>query len=117
MAHRLRWLAIAALLTTGASPAPPPPLEALELGPALPGPPRFGPRTPLWPGEAPSFGASVLIWKGWLYAYAGGAQTHLARVRPQALDRPARYAYWDGRAWAPRWQQAAALPGSGPELS
>lgn len=72
----------------------------------------------LWPGEAPSFGASVLASGEWLYMYAGGASTHLARVKPDQLDDPAAYSYWAGaRGWRPDWHEAVALPGSGPEVS
>lgn len=80
--------------------------------------PRFGPPKALWPGEAPSFGASALLHGQWLYVYAGGADTHVARVAPDRLDEPGAYTYYagDGR-WSGDWKAARALPGSGPELS
>ena len=72
----------------------------------------------LWPGEAPSFGASVLSHDGRLYLYAGGAATHLARVAPGRLDRIEAYEYFAGAGrWSRDWREAQALPGSGPELS
>jgi hypothetical protein len=54
----------------------------------------------------------------WVYLYAGGGATQLARVKPTQLDDPAAYSYWGGaRGWVPDWHQAASLPGSGPEVS
>jgi hypothetical protein len=80
--------------------------------------PRFGPPKALWPGEAPSFGASVLAHGEWLYVYAGGADTHVARVAPDRLDQPGSYRYYAGEGrWSADWKAARALPGSGPELS
>lgn len=74
-------------------------------------------RTPLWTGEAPSFGASVLRWQEAWYLYAGGARTHLARANGP-LDRPGSYRYWaGGDRWVTDPKQAVDLPGSGPEVS
>jgi hypothetical protein len=83
-----------------------------------PGSLRFLAGKPLWAGTAPSFGASALVHDGWLYCFAGGGETHLARVRPEQLDDPAAYRYWaGGERWSPQVAEAAALPGSGPEVS
>lgn len=74
-------------------------------------------KTPLWAGDAPSFGASVLSWQGAWYLYAGGAKTHLARAKGP-LDRADSYRYWAGEGrWVADPLKAVALPGSGPELS
>lgn len=71
---------------------------------------------PLWPADAPGFGASVLRWHGAIYAYAGGPRTYLARLEGEPDDARA-YRYWDGGRWLRDWHHAAPLPGSGPELS
>ncbi|MBM3269510.1 MAG: DUF4185 domain-containing protein [Candidatus Sericytochromatia bacterium] len=73
--------------------------------------------TPLWDGQAPTYGTSAMVWKGALYVFAGGAATFLARVRPDQLGRPAGYAYWAGGDWTPEATRAAKLPESGPEMS
>ncbi len=74
-------------------------------------------RVPLWKGDEPSFGASVLEWQDAWYLYAGGAQTHLARATGP-LDRPGSYRYWAGDdRWVTDPKQAAPMPGSGPEVS
>lgn len=80
--------------------------------------PAFTDTRPLWPGEAPSFGASVLRHGEHLYLYAGGASTHLARVAPDRIADPKAYTYFaGGSSWRQDWREAAALPGSGPEVS
>lgn len=78
---------------------------------------RFTAREPLWGPGAPAYGSSVLAHDGWLYCYAGGTPTRLARVRADRPDEAGAYAYWTGSAWSADAQAAAALPGSGPELS
>jgi hypothetical protein len=86
---------------------------------AAPGPsPAFSRPVTLWPGEAPSFGGSVMQHGGWLYAYAGGGATHLARVSPATPDKPEAYTYYAGEGrWSPSWREAMPLPSSGPEPS
>lgn len=80
-------------------------------------PSHFAIKPALWPGEAPTFGTSALVRDKMLYLFAGGAQTHLARM-PLGDPTKSRYSYWagDGR-WVDDWREAAALPESGPEMS
>lgn len=80
--------------------------------------PQFTQSRGLWPGAAPSFGASAMVHANWVYVYSGGADTHLARVAPDRIDQPEGYTYYAGAGrWSATWKEARALPGSGPELS
>lgn len=69
-----------------------------------------------WGPEAPSFGAGVLQEGGWTYLYAGGAQTHLARVPSAQVGSPGAWRYWTGRGWGPGLAGAASVAASGPEV-
>lgn len=80
--------------------------------------PRFVPGPLLWTGGAPAFGASALAVGGWIYVYAPGPITRLARVRPARIAERDAYRYWAGRGrWTASWRSAAALPSAGPEAS
>lgn len=81
-------------------------------------PPRqFKALPALWDGSAPSFGASAMVHDGYLYLYAAGDKTYLAR-KPVGRPDAGPYSYWAGDGkWASDVKAAAALPGSGPELS
>ncbi|MBM3274296.1 MAG: DUF4185 domain-containing protein [Candidatus Sericytochromatia bacterium] len=73
---------------------------------------------PLWGGKSPTYGTSVLAWKGSHYVYAGGPVTYLARIRSGRPGKGSDYSYWDGTGrWAADAGKAARLPGSGPEMS
>lgn len=77
----------------------------------------FAPGISLGGRETPLWGSSVLVHGGYLYLYAGGAPTRLARMpvgNPQDL-RGLRF--WNGRDWVSDAREAASLPASGPELS
>ena len=71
----------------------------------------------LWPGDSPTFGTSAMEWKGNMYLYAGGAKTYLARNTMSRLAEPGGYAYWSEGGWRSKWQDAARLPESGPEMT
>jgi hypothetical protein len=73
---------------------------------------------PLWGGKTPTFGTSVLGWKGSHYVYAGGLVTHLARLGSGRPGQASAYSYWDGTgSWVSDVGKAAPLPESGPEMS
>lgn len=76
----------------------------------------FTARKRLWPGNAPSFGASALVRHGDLYLYAGGASTYVARA-PLGAPDTARFEYWAGDRWSPNWHDATSVATSGPEVS
>ncbi len=72
----------------------------------------------MWRQGAPPFGGSALEHGGWLYVYAPGRPTYLARVRPAQVGAVKAYRYWaGGNRWAHDWQGARPLPDSGAEAS
>jgi hypothetical protein len=80
-------------------------------------PTRFVKKPAIWGEGAPSFGASAMIHGGFLYLYAAGDKTYLAR-RPVGKTEVSAYRYYGEKGqWVKDWKAAAALPGSGPEMS
>jgi len=81
-------------------------VDAREL-PHATGAPAAGPERPVT-----TWGAAVLLDGGWLHVYGireGDAKgLLLARVRPDAVARPAAWRFWDGAAWT--GDPAAAAP-------
>lgn len=71
----------------------------------------------VWGANAPLYGSSVLTHAGKVYLYAGGSPTRLARVAPEQVADLSAHEYWTGQGWSKNAAAAAALPGSGPELS
>ena len=71
-------------------------IDVVDLGPDDPDPSR-----PMW-------GAASAVVGGWVYLYgtarprgatSGGFSLRVARVRPDQLLHPDRWAFWDGRRW------------------
>lgn len=77
----------------------------------------FEAREVVWGDGAPLYGSSVLTHAGKVYLFAGGDPTRLARVAPDKVADLAAHEYWTGKGWSKDPRAAAALPGSGPELS
>lgn len=88
-------------------------LAARRPGPGV----RFTPRLVLGGAHTPLWGSSALPEGQWLYLYAGGTPTRLARLPRRLTGAPAALEVWTGRDWSRDTAAAAALPDSGPELS
>lgn len=75
------------------------------------GPDRVDPARPMW-------GAASAVHRGWIYHYGtsreavdpfGGFALRVARLRPDDLDRPENWSYWDGSRWQRDPDRAAEL--------
>lgn len=77
----------------------------------------FAPGTLIGGQDTPLWGSSVLVHGGYLYLYAGGAPTRVARMPLDNPEDTRALRYWNGASWVADAQQAAGLPASGPELS
>jgi hypothetical protein len=77
----------------------------------------FTPAAPLGEAGSPLWGSSVVRHDAWLYLFAGGAPTRLARLPAARPDAVRELRFWTGSGWSPRAADAAALPDAGPELS
>lgn len=77
----------------------------------------FQAREVLFGAGSPLYGASALAAEGFVYLYAGGAPTRLARVPAAWPDDRRQYEFWTGSGWSKEAARAAALPDSGPEVS
>lgn len=71
----------------------------------------------LWESEGPAYGGAMLLQGPFLYLYAGGEATRLARVPADRPDEPGAYTYWTGTTWSSDPAQATDLPASAPILS
>ncbi len=79
---------------------------------------RFVPGPLMWRHGAPAFGGSALEHGGWLYVYAPGRPSYLARVRPAQVGDVEAYRYWAGQGrWTRAWKDGRTLPNSGAEAS
>jgi hypothetical protein len=68
--------------------------------------------------EAPEWGSASALHGGWLYLYGTSARDlpglhgfalRVARVRPPLVADRSHWQYWDGSAWGPEPEEAAAL--------
>lgn len=71
----------------------------------------------LFEGDPPLYGSSALVDGGFVYAYAGGTPTRLARVPVASVADRAKYAFLSEGRWVSDAAKASALPDSGAELS
>jgi hypothetical protein len=101
----------------------------VTMGPALAvfamprsGPPLLIRRVDLGPDDAspesPAWGAASVLDAGWLYLYGTstrpleglhGFALRVARVRPDRVEDPTEWRYWDGRSWQADPRDATAL--------
>ena len=61
----------------------------------------------IWTADDPAFASAIIDGgDGWIYLYGvrnedGDQRCYLARVRPDGIEKPDSYLYWDGSGWNP----------------